>query len=91
LGLVVGIINAGFEARRLAWPKLDHVLSVRQSGEEGKGEGSPELARTSLGPHCLPNKLLNDFSVDLLLTGKQGFANNPSLSFERDPWEQLIS
>jgi hypothetical protein len=38
-----GVIDGGFEVMRAAWPKLEHVFSVRRSDqEEIEGERSPE-------------------------------------------------
>jgi hypothetical protein len=82
------VMDGGFEVMRLAWPRLDHVFSVRQSDKEGKGEGGPKPTRTLLGPHCMPNDLFNNSPVDIL-TIKQGFATKPLLSFERDPGKKV--
>jgi hypothetical protein len=75
---------------RAAWPKLEHVFSVRRSDEEVCGEGSPEPGHLLKEPHWLPNALLNEFPVDLLAI-KQVPATLPPLNFERKSWEKLIS
>jgi hypothetical protein len=75
---------------RVAWPKVNHVFSVRRSDGNGKSEASPEPTKVFQEPHRLPNELLNDFPVDLL-TIEQGGATKPPLSFKRHPWEKLIS
>ena len=75
---------------RSAWPKLDHVFSVRRSDGNGESEASPEPTKILREPHRLPKELLNNFPVDLL-TIEQGDATKPPLSFEQHPWEKLIS
>jgi hypothetical protein len=85
-----GVIDGGSEVMRSAWPKLEHVFSVRRDDKDGKGESSPEPTQTFRDPHRLSNNLLNDFPVDLL-TVEQGFETKPPLSFDRKPWEKLIS
>ena len=86
----LGIIDGGFEVMRAAWPKLDHLFSVRRSNEEGKSEASPEPAHVFREPHRLPNELLNKHPVDLL-TIEQGVSSKPPSNFERHTWEKLVS
>jgi hypothetical protein len=71
-----GVIDGGFEVMRAAWPKLEHVFSVRRNDEEGPGEKSPEPKRLLKEHHRLPNDLLTRFPVDLF-TIEQGFATLP--------------
>ena len=76
---------------RAAWPKLEHVFSVRRGDdEEIEGEKSPEPSHVLGEPHRLPNTLLSKRPVDLL-TVERGFATKPPLKYERDAWEKLIS
>jgi hypothetical protein len=76
-----GVINGGFEVMRAAWCKLEHVFSVRQNGEEGQGEKSPEPRHLLRECPRLPNDLLTRFPVDLLMI-KQGSATLPPVSYE---------
>jgi hypothetical protein len=86
-----GVIDGGFEVMRAAWPKLEHVFSVRRSdGDEIEGENSPEPHQILREPHRLPNTLLNKSPVDLL-TVERGSSTKPPLKYERDVWEKLIS
>jgi hypothetical protein len=85
-----GVIDGGFEVMRSAWPKLDHVFSVRRSDEDGVGESSPEPTHTFRETHRLPKKLLTNCPVDLLII-EQGDETKPPLSFDWKPWEKLIS
>jgi hypothetical protein len=88
-----GVIDGGFEVMRAAWPKLEHVFSVRRSEkeeEEVEGERSPEPSHVLREPHRLSNALLSKFPVDLL-TVERGFSTKPPLKYERDTWEKLIS
>jgi hypothetical protein len=72
-----GVIDGGFEVMRAAWPKLEHIFSVRRSdGDEIKGENSPEPRQIFREPHRLPSTLLNKFPVDLL-TVERGFSTTP--------------
>jgi hypothetical protein len=77
---------------RAAWPKLEHVFSVRRINEEEEmeGERSPKPSQVFKEPHRLSNTLLSKFPVDLL-TVERGFSNKPPLTYERDPWEKLVS
>ena len=87
-----GVINGGFEVMRLAWPKLEHVLSVRRSDGDGKSEArSPEPAHVFWEPHRLPNSLLNNCPVDLLTIEQGRVSSKPRLNFERHAWEKLVS
>ena len=86
----LGIIDGGLEVMRAAWPKLEHVFSVRRSNEEGKSEASPEPAHIFREPHRLPNGLLNKRRVDLLNI-EQGVSSKPPLNFEWHAWEKLVS
>ena len=85
-----GVIDGGYETMRVAWPKLEHVFSVRRSEEKIEGEASPSPKQVLREPHRLPNKLLMDFPVDLL-TIEQGHVTKPPLTYERTSWEKLIS
>ena len=86
-----GVIDGGLEVMRAAWPKLEHVFSVRRSeSEEVKGERSPEPHYILREPHRIPNNLLNEAPVDLL-TVERGFSIHPPLNYDRDVWEKLIS
>ena len=86
-----GVVDGGFEVMRAAWPKLEHVFSVRRSDErEIRGVMSPEPRHVLKEPHRLPNNLLCRFPVDLLVI-ERGFCTTPPLNFERDAWEKLIS
>jgi hypothetical protein len=62
-----GVIDGGFEVMPAAWPKLEHVFSIRRSDEVVQGDGSPEPSHLLKEPHRLPNTLLTDFPVDLYL------------------------
>jgi hypothetical protein len=86
-----GVIDGGLEVMRAAWPKLEHVFSVRRSeSEEVKGERSPEPHYILREPHRIPNNLLNEAPVDLL-TVERGFSIQPPLNYDRNVWEKLIS
>ena len=85
-----GVIDGGFETMRAAWPKLEHVFSVRRNEEKIEGEESPEPKNVLKEPHRLPNKLLMDFPVDLL-TIERGYATKPPTTYEHTSWEKLIS
>ena len=76
---------------RAAWPKLEHVFSVRRSNEEEiRGEKSPEPHHVLKEPHRLPNTLLSKSPVDLLIV-ERGFSTKPPVNYERDTWEKIIS
>jgi hypothetical protein len=85
-----GVIDGGVEVMRAAWPKLDHVFSVRRSDGEREEDESPKPKNVLREPHRLPKNLLTDFPVDLL-TVEQGHATKPPLDYERRPWEKMIS
>ena len=85
-----GVIDGGFEVMRAAWPKLEHVFSVRRNEERIEGEVSPEPKQLLIEPHRLPNKLLVDFPVDLL-TIERGYNTKPPLTYEHSSWEKLVS
>jgi hypothetical protein len=64
---------------RAAWPKLEHVFSVRRSDEEEmEGERSPEPSHVLKELHRLSNELLSKFQVNLV-TVERGFSNEPLL------------
>jgi hypothetical protein len=84
-----GVIDGGFEVMRAAWPKLEHVFSVRRSGDSWvKGERSPEPDQVWKEPHRLSNTLLSNSPVDLL-TVERGSLRSPSCS--TNIWEKLVS
>ena len=85
-----GVIDGGFEVMRAAWPKLQHVFSVRRSDDAVQGADGPEPAQIFREPHRLPNNLLTNYPVDLL-TIEQGSLTQSPLNYERQPWEKLIS
>jgi hypothetical protein len=87
-----GVIDEGFKVMRAAWPKLEHVFSVRRSNEgEIKGQMSPEPRHVLKERHRLPNNLLSKFSVHLLAI-ERGFSTKPPLNYKQDAWwEKLIS
>jgi hypothetical protein len=75
---------------RAAWPKLEHIFSVRRSDKKTSDEGkSPEPKYVFKEPHRLPNNLLNDFPVDLLII-EQGADTRPTPDYEQKTWEKLI-
>jgi hypothetical protein len=85
-----GVVDGGFEVMRAAWPKLEHLFSVRRSDEKTSDEEkSPEPKYVFKEPHRLPNNLLNDFPVDLL-TIEQEADTRPTPDYERSTWEKLI-
>jgi hypothetical protein len=85
-----GVVNGGFEVIRAAWPKLEQFFSVRRSNKKMSDEGkSPEPKYVFKEPHRLPNNLLNDFPVDLLII-EQGADTRPTPDYERKTWEKLI-
>ena len=66
---------------RAAWPKLEHVFSVRRSNEEEiRGEKSPEPHHVLREPHRLPNTLLSKSPVDLLIV-ERGFSTKPPVNY----------
>jgi hypothetical protein len=75
------MIDGGFEAMRSAWPKLDHLLSVRPSDGDGESKARPEPTKIFLEPHRPPKNLLSGFPANLL-TVEQGMATKPPSSFE---------
>ena len=76
---------------RAAWPKLQHVFSVRRSGDSWiDGERSPEPDQVWKEPHRLSNTLLSRSPVDLLIV-ERGFSTEPPLHYQRDTWEKLVS
>jgi hypothetical protein len=86
-----GVIDGGGEVMRAAWPKLEHIFSVRRGdGEASKEEQSPRPKHIFKEPHRLPNDLLNNFPVDLL-TIEQGSDAKPTPNYERRTWGKLIS
>jgi hypothetical protein len=86
-----GAIDGGFEVVRAAWPRLEHVFSVRRSEEEEiEGEGSPKPSHAFKEPHRLFNTMLSKFPV-YLLTVERGSSNKPPLKYERETWEKLVS
>jgi hypothetical protein len=77
-----GVVNGGFEVTRAAWPKLEHVFSVRRRDEEEmEGERSPEPSHVLKEPHRLSNELLSKFPVNLLAV-ERAFSNEPLLKHE---------
>jgi hypothetical protein len=86
-----GVIDGGFEVMRVAWPRLEHVFSVRRGNEETGQKGtSPKPRHVLYEPHRLPNTLLTSLPVDLLII-EQGSTTKPPLRNERNAWEKLIS
>jgi hypothetical protein len=86
-----GIIDGGLEMMRFAWPTLEHKLSVQRSRDIlpplGSSEWNPKVVP---GTHRYRASLLNKRPVDMLIV-EPGTRQLPPTSYQRIPWEDLVS
>jgi hypothetical protein len=84
-----GTIDGGFELTRLAWPKIEHRFAVRRDQEQVDGSLGTPPPRVIFGHHRFSANLLNTTPVDMLVV-ERGHLTQPTSSYSRESWEDLI-